>query len=64
MCKVFKLSKSGYYDWKNRKVSVRTLETEKILQQINALYTESKGRYGSPKITRELQDQGWKVSRP
>ena len=28
------------------------------------VYKDSKGRYGSPKITEELRDRGWKVSRP
>lgn len=64
MCKVFKISRSGYYDWLKRKPSKRALETQRLKEQVHTLYRGSKGRYGSPKITDELRDNGWKVSRP
>ena len=64
MCKAFRLSRSGYYSWKSRSPSQRALETIAIKEQIHALYHESKGRYGSPKITNELRHSGWSVSRP
>lgn len=64
MCQAFKLSRSGYYQWKHRKPSYRSLETQQIKEQVYSLYRGSKGRYGSPKITEELQGLGWKVSRP
>lgn len=64
MCKAFKVSRSGYYDWMNRKPSPRTVERNKLIDQIRSLYQESKHRYGSPKITDELRDLGWVVSRP
>lgn len=64
MCKVFKLSKSGYYDWIDRKPSRRQLDYEKLKEDIQMIYQYSKKRYGSPKITMELIEQGWKVSRP
>lgn len=64
MCRVFKVSKSGYYHWRSRKPSKRQLERQQLSQEINELYRGSKGRYGSPKITDELRDLGWRVSRP
>ena len=64
MCKVFKVSRSGYYDWLERKPSPRAMQTLKAIQMIKTIYTESKGRYGSPKITRELRLRGIKLSRP
>lgn len=64
MCKVFKVTKSGYYDWLGRKPSRRALERQQIIQEIKTVYKESKNRYGSPKITNELLERGWKVSRP
>jgi len=64
MCQVFNVSRSGYYHWINRKPSKRELERQQIREEIKVLYTESKHRYGSPKITNELRDKGWKVSRP
>jgi len=64
MCKVFNLSRSGYYDWQKRKPSARQIVNQQITEQIKQVYQESKGRYGSPKITEELVSNGWKVSRP
>ena len=64
MCKVFKISRSGLYDWKKRKPSARQVENQKITKEIKIVYKASKNRYGSPKITNELTDRGWIVSRP
>ena len=64
MCSAFKVSKSGYYHWMRRKPSQRSIEQQQVTEQIHSLYRESKGRYGSPKITEVLCDNGWKVSRP
>ena len=64
MCKVFKISKSGFYDWQKRKPSARQLENQQITKEINRVYKASKSRYGSPKITDQLRDNGWQVSRP
>jgi len=64
MCKVFKVGRSGYYDWLEREPSARTLENQKAKQIIKMIYKESKGRYGSPKITEELKARGMKLSRP
>lgn len=64
MCKVFKVSRSGYYDWQGRKPSAREVENHKITEEIKRVYKDSKNRYGSPKITDDLVSNGWKVSRP
>jgi transposase InsO family protein len=64
MCHVFKVSRSGYYDWLNRKPSKRAMESQNLNKQIKSLYELSKGRSGSPKLTMELRDRGIYVSRP
>lgn len=64
MCKAFKVSRSGYYQWLNRKPSARQVDKQSILQLIREIHQESKGRYGSPKITRELHKRGVHISRP
>lgn len=64
MCRVFKVSRSGFYDWLTRKPSRRFLENERIMKEIKEIFHGSKGRYGSPKITIELRDRGMAVSRP
>jgi transposase InsO family protein len=64
MCKAFKVSRSGYYDWLYRKPSKRAIEKQKIKSMIKIVYQESKGRYGSPRIAKELEFRGLMVSRP
>lgn len=64
MCEVFKVSRSGYYHWLNRKASKRAIETRYLKMIIKSVYKESKCRYGSPKITHELRNKGFVVSRP
>lgn len=64
MCKVLQVSRSGYYEWTHRKPSKRSLETQLIKDEVRLIYSWSKKRYGSPKITEELKAKGIKVSRP
>ena len=64
MCKAFKVSRSGYYDWLNRKPSARQLNNREVLRLIREIHQENRGRYGSPKITLELQKRGIQISRP
>jgi transposase InsO family protein len=64
MCKVFNISRSGFYDWLYRKPSKQAQKKEVIVKEVHKLYTESKGRYGSPKITKALASIGFSVSRP
>ena len=64
MCRVFKVGRSGFYSWLNRKPSKREQQREILSKEIHKLHAASKGRYGSPKITIELRDRGFMVSRP
>ena len=63
MCKVLEIGSSGYYKWKNTSISFRTIRKNEIKQQITDIYFASKQRYGSPRITTELNALGYKVSR-
>lgn len=64
MCKIFKVSKSGYYGWIGRPPCLRVYENAQLIQAIHRIYKESKGTYGSPRITAELNKIGFNVSRP
>ena len=63
MCQIFKISKSGYYKWKNKKPSSRDKENEMLLNRIKNIYDENKGRYGSPRIIKELIKEGKKCGK-
>lgn len=58
MCKILEVSRSSYYKRKSKGKSKRKLENEKIILMIKEIYTESKERYGSPRITEELRRRG------
>lgn len=63
MCKVLEVGSSSYYKWKIKIISNRTLRKNEIKQQITSIYFASKQRYGSPRITIELNELGYKISR-
>ena len=64
MCRVLAVSRSGFYRWSQRGESQRTAESRVLLSHIRRIYDSTRGRYGSPRITAELQDQGYTCSRP
>jgi len=64
MCKVLKVSRSGYYSWVDHKPSKREVENRELLDQIVKIHKESKQTYGSPRITAELRSRHIYTSRP
>jgi transposase InsO family protein len=64
MCKVFKTSKSSYYEWLKSSPSKRWQENEELLSKINKVYHMSNKSYGSPRICHELKAAGVSASRP
>ncbi|MBP8985934.1 MAG: IS3 family transposase [Syntrophobacterales bacterium] len=63
MCRVFEVSRSGYYRWLKRSPSPRELSNRKLDAMICTIYDDTKGRYGSPKITRELRETGHRMGK-
>ena len=62
MCRVLKVSRSGYYTWRVRPESQRAKTDRRLTGVIRRLHTESKGVYGSP-ITADLRDEGYRHGR-
>lgn len=62
MCKILKISSSGYYDWLDRGASARDQANEKLLKCIEQAHQTSDGTYGMPRIKAELTDFGIKAS--
>lgn len=63
MCKVLEVGLRSYYRWKRSSTSKRELRKEKFKRLITEIYFEFEQRYGSPRITIELQKRGYKISR-
>ena len=58
MCRVLNVHRSGYYAWKAKPQSKRTLADTKLLAEIKQSYDDSYGIYGSPRIHRDLREAG------
>ncbi len=61
MCKVLKVSRSGYYRWFCEGPSNRELENQKLTIGIKEVFEESRRTYGSPRVTAELKRRGIKA---
>jgi len=63
MCKVLLVSSRSHYCWKKQKITARLQRKIAIKEQLTLIYFESKQRYGSPRITFELQSLGYEICR-
>ena len=62
LCKAVKLHPSVYYYHKQNRENSYKKANEELDKKIKEEYEKSKKRYGSPKITKILNQQGIKVS--
>ena len=58
MCKVLKVSRSGYYAWRRRCPSDREEEDRRLAVQIREIHEANRQVYGSPRIYKVLQGRG------
>lgn len=58
MCEILGVSRSGYYTFCGRAASDRQKANQTLDTQIKKIYSVHKGRYGTPRIYRELRAQG------
>jgi putative transposase len=63
MCRVLRVSRSGYYAWRTRPESARAKIDRELTRVIKRVHAESKGVYGSPKVREDLKDEGYQYSR-
>ena len=58
MCRVLNISRSAYYGWKKRPMSMRQKSNNELMDHIRKAYALGRKAYGSPRVTRELKSQG------
>ena len=63
LCDLLGVSRSGYYDWKDRAPSKRELANQRLLGKIQTLHKTHKQRYGSPRMHAALVKNGDHVSK-
>lgn len=63
MCRVLRVSRSGYYSWRRDRAHVTTARNEKFDDDVEKAHQASHGRYGSRRLQRELNERGIRCSR-
>ena len=63
LCRCMRVTRSGFYAWRGRPESARATRDRQLKVLVHASFTASKGRYGSPRIHRDLLEQKERVSR-
>lgn len=61
MCRVLKVSRSGYYAWLKRKPSGREIENNRLEIAIKAEHYAQKEKYGPVRLQPELEEKGFKA---
>lgn len=56
LCRVLRVSKSGYFAWLAREPSARALEDARLTHLIRRIHADSHGTYGAPRIRVELRE--------
>jgi putative transposase len=58
LCDTLEVSPAGYYAWRQRPPGAQEQQQDTLLVEIRAIHAEVKGRYGSPRIYKELVARG------
>jgi len=58
MCRCLDVSASGYYGWRDRPLSARALDNQRLLTRIEVLHRESDGVLGAGRIWEDLRYAG------
>jgi putative transposase len=61
-CEALSVSRSGYYQWKESEQGQRAKENAELMEQIQEVFAANKGRYGSPRVTEQLRQEGFRCS--
>jgi putative transposase len=63
LCRMVRVSKSGYYAWRDRTPSERTQEDAALTERIVEVHNGSRETYGYPRVHAELQALGVRCGR-
>lgn len=62
LCTLLEVSRSGFYAWRRRFPSARARSDERLVVVLRATYTHHRGKYGRPRLTRDLREAGYQVN--
>jgi len=61
-CRALAVSPAWFYKWRHGDPSPRHARREQLAVEVRRLFAKQRGTYGSPRITADLRDEGWRVS--
>jgi putative transposase len=62
LCRVLLVSRSAYYAWRGGQTHAGGRDDAQLRVHIRAIHRRHSGRYGAPRVTAELRDQGFVVN--
>jgi putative transposase len=61
-CRALGVSRSWFYKWHGGSLPPRAARRERLTAEVARLFADHEGKWGSPRITADLKDEGWRVS--
>jgi len=61
-CRALGVSRSWFYKHKDRELTPRQARRQALTVEVGRLFKAHRGTYGSPRITADLRELGWRVS--
>jgi transposase InsO family protein len=61
-CRALGVSPAWFYKWRHGDVSLRRARRRALAELVATLFRKHRGTYGSPRITDDLRELGWRVS--
>jgi putative transposase len=61
-CRALEVSRSWFYKHKDGGLTLRAVRRAELATEVRRLFAAHRGTYGSPRITADLREAGWKVS--
>jgi putative transposase len=61
-CRALGVSQAWFYKWRHGDASAQHARREQLMVAVRRLFARHHGTYGSPRITADLRDEGWRVS--
>ena len=63
LCRLFQVSRAGFYAWRRRRPSTHTVQDRELADEIGRVFRAHHGAYGSPRVHHALATQGIAIGR-